>query len=728
MSQRRYGPALGGGLALLAVATMSEPPRGVRLQAADVTFAKNVAPIIFDRCVMCHHKGGSAPFGLDSYAAVKQHATQIVAVTKSRFMPPWKAEPGYGGDFVGQHPLTVSEIGMIQRWVDQGAVEGDRRDLPPPPRWTEGWQLGQPNLIVTPSEAYTLPAGGTDVFRIFVIPLPVDAARYVTGVEFRPGNARVVHHANIRIDRTPTSRRLDEQDPAPGYDGLMARTATYPNGHFLGWTPGQIAPLLPKNLAWRLDPGTDLVVQLHMQPSGKPESVRPTIGLFFGGEPPVRTPAMLRLGSQGIDIPPGERNYTISDSYVLPVDVDVLAVQPHAHYRAREIKGVATLPDGTEKGLIYIRDWDFRWQHVYRFVTPLALPRGTTVAMRYTYDNSAENARNPQQPPTRVSWGQRSSDEMGDLWLQVLTRDDRDLTTLVRGFQPKMLAEDIIGYETMIRGDPADIELHDDVALLYLQSGRPREAAAHFEASVRLKPESAATHYNLGTAQTSVGLFEQAIGEYRRALQIKPDYADAHNNLGSVLDSLGKPDEAIEQYREALRDDPRHAAAHNNLGHAFIRRGKPTEALPHFLDALRVSPEYAEAHYNIGRAYALRGEWADALEHFRTVVRLEPDWTPGLTELAWLFATAPEERLHDARQAVRLAEHAAAITRNSDAKVLDVLAAAYADAGSFERALAIAEAALRLTPADPLASEIRQRRALYQTHRVYRTAGPRNDQ
>jgi tetratricopeptide (TPR) repeat protein len=713
-------------LALLAVATVAAFSPGVRLRGVafargDVTFSRDVAPIVFDRCVMCHHEGGSAPFSLDSYAAVRRHARQIATVTKSRYMPPWKAEPGYGGDFVGQHPLTSDEIATIEQWVDQGAVEGDPRDLPPPPRWTEGWQLGQPDLVVTLSDAYTLPPGGTDVFRIFVIPLPVDAARYVRGVEFRPGNARVVHHANIRIDRTPTSRQLDEQDPAPGYDGLMARTAEYPDGHFLGWTPGQIAPLLPKNLAWRLDRGTDLVVQLHMQPSGKPERVQPTIGLFFGGEPPVRTPAMLRLGSQGIDIPAGEKSYTVTDSYVLPVDVEVLAVQPHAHYRARDVRGMATLPDGTERGLIYIRDWDFRWQHVYRFVTPLALPRGTTIAMRYTYDNSAENARNPQQPPKQVRWGQRSSDEMGDLWLQVLTRDDRDLTTLVRGFQPKMLAEDVIGYETMIRADPADGELHDDVALLYLQLGRVAEAVAHFTASVKLKPLSAAAHFNLGTAQTRAGRLEEATTEYRQALRIKPDYAAAHNNLGSVLSSQGRLDEAIQQYREALADDPVYAAAHNNLGNALVSRGDPGEALPHFLEALRVSPGYRDAHYNIGQAYALRGERADAIEHFREVVRLDPGWAPGLSELAWLLATAPEDALRDAGQAVRLAERAADMTGKRDAKVLDVLAAAYADAGSFERALATAGAALELMPADPPAADIRHRQALYQAHQAYRT-------
>ena len=145
------------------------------------------------------------------------------------------------------------------------------------------------------------------------------------------------------------------------------------------------------------------------------------------------------------------------------------------------------------------------------------------------------------------------------------------------------------------------------------------------------------------------------------------------------------------------------------------------EALPHFLEALRINPEYADAHYNIGHAYARRGERADAIDHFRQVVRLEPDWALGLSNLAWLLATAPEERLHDAGQAVRLAEHAADITGRRDARVLDALAAAYADAGSFDRALATAETALRLMPPDPLAGDIRRRHALYQAQRAYRT-------
>src|SRR5262249_48673477 len=160
-----------------------------------------------------------------------------------------------------------------------------------------------------------------------------------------------------------------------------------------------------------------------MQPSGKPEPVQPSIGLYFTNDPPELTPTMLRLGRQSIDIAAGDARYTITDSFVLPVDVDVAALQPHAHQRARQVTGTGPLPDGGTKTLIHVPDWDFRWQHVYRFTTPFKLPKGTTLAMRWVYDNSAANVRNPTQPPRRVLWGQRSADEMGDLWIQVLTKD-----------------------------------------------------------------------------------------------------------------------------------------------------------------------------------------------------------------------------------------------------------------------------------------------------------------
>jgi Flp pilus assembly protein TadD len=549
---------------VIAVTTASADP---------VTFNKDIAPLVADRCGMCHHPGGTAPFSLLTYGEVKRHATQIATVTASRYMPPWKADPA-DGPFVGQHPLSDADIALLRRWIDGGLVEGDPRDLPAPRRWTEGWQLGTPDLIVTLPEPYTLPAEGTDVFRIFVIPLPVDRLRYVRGLEFRPGNPKVVHHANIRVDTTPASRALDAADPAPGYSGLILRSADYPEGHFLGWTPGQVAPLLPKSLAWNLAPHTDLVVEVHMQPSGKPEPVQPSVGLYFSDEPPTRTPAMLRLGRQNIDIPAGEAHYTITDSYVVPVDVEVRALQPHAHYRARDVRGEATLPDGTKKELIHIGDWDFRWQQVFQFEQPFWLPKGTKLSMEYRYDNSAANTRNPEHPPRRAQWGQRSSDEMGDLWIQVLTRDEPDLVTLTRQFRAKVAAEDVRGYEGEIARHPDETGLHDDAAMLYLEIGRPEEAIAHFKTSAGLKPESAVAHYNLGTALTFARRFDEAVREYREALRLDPAYANAHNNLGNVLLARQQFDEAIHEFREVVRLQPESAAAQKNLAAAYVAAGR----------------------------------------------------------------------------------------------------------------------------------------------------------
>jgi len=572
--------------------------------AGDVTYTRDIAPLLNDRCAMCHHPGGSGPFSLLTYADVRRHAAQIVAVTARRYMPPWKADPS-DGPFVGQHPLSADEIARIQRWVDGGAVEGDAHDLPPPARWTEGWQLGTPDVVLTLPEPYRLAASGTDVFRIFVLPVPIAAAKFVRALEFRPGNPAVVHHANIRIDPTPASKRLDEEQAGPGYEGLIAHSAQYPDGHFLGWTPGQVAPLLPKDLAWRLEPSSFIVAELHMQPSGRPETVAPSIGLYFSDVPATRTPAMLRLGRQSIDIPAGDAAYTITDSYVLPVDVEVEAVQPHAHYRARNVRGDATFPDGTKKELIAIAEWDFRWQHVYRFVTPIRLPKGTTLSMRYTYDNSADNPRNPDRPARRTRWGQRSSDEMGDLWIQVLTRDDRDLSTLERGFRPKVAAEDVIGYEVEIEKRPADAGLHDDVALLCLELGRAADAVKHFAASLALKPRSAAAHYNLATALTVAHRLDDAIAEYRRALVLDPDYANAHNNLGSALVGQGKYDEAIREYREVVRLQPSVVGGYVNLAAACAAAGDFTRAIEAIDAALKLNPPDALA----GDLRRLRGAY-----------------------------------------------------------------------------------------------------------------------
>ena len=648
-----------------------------------VTFSHDVAPILFAKCGVCHRPGGAAPFSVLTYGSARAHATQIAVVTNSGVMPPWKADADYGGAFIGQPRLTPTELQVLQRWSEQGAPEGDPASTPDPPRWTEGWQLGAPDLVVT-SPSYALQADGTDVFRIFVIRLPVNGLTYVRGMEFNPGNARVVHHANIRIDRTGASRAFDEADPAPGYTGLIANSAIYPDGHFLGWTPGQVPPLLPKGLAWGLQPNTDLVVELHMQPSGKEEAVQPTIGFYFGNDPPERTPAMLRLGRQNIDIPSRQGTYVVTDSFVTPVDIEVQAVQPHAHYRAKEIVGVATLPDGSERPLIHIRDWDFRWQHVYRYVAPFWLPKGTRLQMRYTYDNSAENPRNPDQPPRRIFWGQRSADEMGDLWIQVLTRTERDLRVLDEQFGPKVMAEDTVGYERWLESEPDSAPLHNSVALLYLELDRPEDAVRHFRAAARLEPDVAAAHFNLGTALTVAGDTELAVLEFQRALELRRDYPQAHNNLASIL----------------------------------LRAGRLAEAVSHLEQALGLDPNNAQAHHNAGIAMLRQGNEAEALDHLKRAVQLAPDTPNALVDLAWLLAVTTEDVLRDPSLAVRLAERAVSLTNRTDAGALDALATALASNNEFDRAVDAADAALALKPAVPDA--IAARRDAFRAHRVFR--------
>jgi tetratricopeptide (TPR) repeat protein/mono/diheme cytochrome c family protein len=687
--------------------------------AQPITFAREIAPILFERCGACHRPGGLAPFSVLTYASARQHATQIAMATKRRLMPPWKSEPGYG-DFTGLQPLSDADIALIQGWVRDGAREGDARDLPPAPQFADGWRLGEPDLVVRSGQLYTLSADGPDRFHVWVLPIPTSVARHVRGVEFRPDNPRVVHHANILLDRTPTSRARNDQDPSLGEKGLLATTAGLPPGYFLGWAPGQLDPLLPKGLSWLLEPNTDLVVQLHLKPTGKPEPVAFSVGFFFTDDAPERTPAMLRLGRQTIDIAAGQTDYTMTDSYTLPVDVVVQALKPHAHYRAHAIQAVATLPDGAKKWLLYIKEWDFNWQHVYRYVTPVALPKGTTVTMRYTYDNSAGNPRNPQQPPQRVRWGPRSVDEMGDLWIQVLTRNDRDLAILNGDFRRKWATEDIVGDESQLNSDPANCSLLEDVGSLYLELGRPREAIARFTACRDAKPGVASTHFNLGVAFATAGQPNDAIREYEEALRIDPGLTIARNSLGNVFAAQGRTDEALKRYLEVVRLQPTHAGAQNNIAVILMGRGSVDEALPYLREALRLDARLPDAHYNLALIDQRNGELGEAVREFREAISLQPAWAAPLVDLAWLLATTSDDRLRDASQAVQLAERASTLTGRRNRRALDVLAASYAAEGRFDRALETVQSAMLVNGTEPTLEELAERRELYRLHRPYR--------
>jgi tetratricopeptide (TPR) repeat protein len=412
---------------------------------------------------------------------------------------------------------------------------------------------------------------------------------------------------------------------------VILRSADYPDGHFLGWTPGQIAPLAPPGLAWTLEPASDLVVQLHLKPDGKPERIQPAIGIYFTDEAPTRTPAILRLGRQSIDIAPGVSEYRITDSYVLPVDVEVHAVQPHAHYRARDVRAWADMPDGTRRWLIRVARWDFNWQDQYRYSAPFWLPAGTTIRTELVFDNSSENPRNPNRPPVRVSWGWRSSDEMGDVWVQVMTRTEADRARLSRDIRRKMAAEDAIGCEVLIAREPNHADLRNDAALLYMELGQPGRAAAHFNVVTRLRPQSAVARYNVGVALEAAGKSADAAREYEAALRLDPAYSLAHNNLGNVRLAEGRIADARRHYQRAVETGPDNAEAHNNLGGVLVGLGEIDAAVSHLKDALRLRPAYAEAHFNLARAYAAASRFDEAIREANEAQR-SADGKPNLIE------------------------------------------------------------------------------------------------
>ena len=411
--------------------------------ASPVTFSETVAPILYENCVTCHRPGEAAPFSLISYDDVKKKGKQIAKVTESRYMPPWHAAHGYG-EFAGERRLTDAQIATLAEWVKQGMPQGDPAKMPKLPTFPEGWHLGTPDLILRMPTSYELPASGPDVYRNFVIPTHLAENKWVRAVEFRPGARKAVHHVLFAYDASGAAAKQDGKDGKPGFGGMGTvgvGGASGQSGPLGGWAVGATPVFLPDGVALPLPKGADIILQMHFHLTGKPETEQSTIGIYFTDQAPerrlfsVQVPALFGFGA-GLDIPPGDKNYVIEDSFTLPVDMRALFVGAHAHYLAKEMKATATLPDGSTQPLLWIQDWDFAWQDRYIYKSPVILPKGTRIDVRLVYDNSADNPHNPNpESLKRVQWGEQSFDEMGsvNVAMQALHAEDEPALQKVLG-------------------------------------------------------------------------------------------------------------------------------------------------------------------------------------------------------------------------------------------------------------------------------------------------------
>lgn len=415
---------------LLAFLIPLAPLFAAAAEEAPVTFHRDIAPIVYTNCTGCHRPGESGPFPLTNYAEVSRRALTIEKVVSDRYMPPWHANPE-ATRFLDVRRLDPEEITLIQRWVAAGKPEGSPADAPPFPAFTDGWQLGEPDLILTMKEAYEVPAEGRDIYRNFVLPLDLPEDKWVKAIELRPSARSVVHHSLYFLDGSGTARKLDGKDGKPGFSGMSFRM----DGGLGGYVPGVTPRKLPGDLARPLPKGSDLVLSTHFHPSGKAEREQTTVGIYFAESPPLKKLEELQLPpgfgrSAGIDIPPGESDYRIEDSFTLPVAVEAHFVSGHAHYLCTTMRMSATLPGGEEKVLLDIPEWDMDWQDTYFFAEPVALPAGTVVRSVITYDNSSGNPNNPSSPPVRVKWGRESTDEMGSITLSGVALDEDDAARL----------------------------------------------------------------------------------------------------------------------------------------------------------------------------------------------------------------------------------------------------------------------------------------------------------
>jgi peroxiredoxin len=395
---------------------IGDPAKKAVAAGPAVTFHKDVLHVLQAHCQSCHRPGQVGPFALTSYKQAAKWADACLEEVKAKKMPPWKAEKN---DILGAgRSLPPDAIATLEKWVDQGMPEGDPKDAPPPAKFTDGWSLGEPDLILEANEDTVVGPNGRDLFRVLVFPTNLPEDKYITAMEVKPGNARVVHHTLQMIDTSGTARKLQadaqkkakptDADRGPGYSVSMGWGFLPNPGNMLGgWAPGLLPKRLPDGIGQTLPKGADMCVQFHYHRTGKEEKDRTKIGLYFAKGPIEQKYRSIAATGLFKQMPAGEKNFVVENTWRLTDDVTLYRLVPHMHLLGKDIR---------------IPEWDYNWQEQYELKEPMKLPKGTILRVRATYDNSADNPNNPSSPPRTVHIGEQTTDEMCFVFLGVASK------------------------------------------------------------------------------------------------------------------------------------------------------------------------------------------------------------------------------------------------------------------------------------------------------------------
>lgn len=377
---------------------------GLRADASDskksVTFTKDVAPILFNNCASCHRPGEIGPMSFLSYKETRPWARSIKEKVLARQMPPWHADPAHG-EFANDRRLAQSDIDTIAAWVDQGAREGDPKDMPAAPQFPDGWSIGKPDAVFHLPKETTVPAEGVVEYLYFTVPTNFTEDKWIQAAEIRPDKRDVVHHVIVFVQKG-------------GQQSLL-----------VGYAPGEQPAVMSKGLAKKIPAGANLVFQVHYTPTGVEKKDRSYVGLVFAKEAPRNELQTRPIMNMRFVIPPGDPNYEVTSSFTFPEDGEIHSLMPHMHLRGKDFQYKVTFPDQTSKVILSVPRYDFAWQTYYTLKHPVRAPKGTRVDCLAHFDNSTKNKYNPD-PGKEVRWGDQTWEEMMIGWMS-FTYDSKAL-------------------------------------------------------------------------------------------------------------------------------------------------------------------------------------------------------------------------------------------------------------------------------------------------------------
>ena len=365
-----------------------------RSATVPVTYSADVAPILHARCANCHRPGQVAPFSLLTYDQARRWATSITEVLDDGRMPPWHADPRYGR-FLNDRSLSAHERSLLLSWVEQGSPVGDLSRAPQPPKYSQVWSIGTPDIEYEMPVAFSVPSEGTvPIYRVHV-PIHLTEDLYVTALEAKPGDRAVVHHICVFLE-----------EPNRIASGKSIRDSL-----LVAYAPGDRPSVFPEGVGKRIPRGSDLLFEVHYTPIGKPRFDRSSVGLVLSTEMPKHLASTKGIPAHNLRIPPGDPDYVVRTFWKADRDLQLLSMTPHMHLRGKSFTFSAEYPDGRTEILLSVPRYDFNWQSAYRLADPKSIPKGTKIHCEAHFDNSSGNPANPD--PTRtVLWGEQSEDEM----------------------------------------------------------------------------------------------------------------------------------------------------------------------------------------------------------------------------------------------------------------------------------------------------------------------------